>query len=321
MRQMLCCVTLALTAVATQASAAYPDRPITLVVPYAPGGSTDAMARGLANELSKELGQPVIVENKPGANTIIASSTVARAKPDGYTVLVASSASMVLNPLLYNKLNYNPDKDLRLLAVVAEAPLVIVANDKVPASTLPEFVSYARAHANQVNYGSVGLGNPLQLATELLKSELDFEATHVPFNGSAPALASLLAGDTQLMIDIVSTSLPHIRSGRLKALAVTGDDRLAVLPDVPTVAESAVPGFRAATWFGVVVPSETPPEVAQRLQDAVSTVMVTPAFKTLLQTQTLIEQPVRSDAELASYVGRDRDTWGKVIRERNIVLD
>ncbi len=312
---------LALSLLGAPARADFPDRPVKLVVPYTPGGSADILGRALATELGKELGQPVVVENKPGANTMVAANAVARAPADGYTLLLGSSASMVLNPLLYRKMSYNPQKDYRVLAVVAEAPLVVVTNDKVPAQNLKDFTAYAKANAGKLNYSSVGLGNPLQLATEMLKGELKMQATHVPYNGSAPALAALLANDTQLMVDVAATSLPHIRAGKLRALAVTGSDRLKSLPEVPTVAESGAPGFHAATWFGVAAPAATPVPVAQRLQTALGKVMAGPALRGLLEAQSLLAQAPRSEAELQQYLERDRNGWGKVIREHDIVLE
>ena len=311
----------ALTAGFAHAQAPYPERPLKLVVPYTPGGSADILARTLATELGKEIGQSVVVDNRPGANTLIAANAVARAPADGYTVLLASSASMVLNPLLYRKMSYVPQKDFRLLNVVAEAPLVVVVNDKVPAQNLKEFAPYAKANAGKLNYSSVGLGNPLQLATEMLKGELQIEATHVPYNGSAPALAALLANDTQFMVDVVSTSLPHIRAGKLRALAVTGGERIKSMPEVPTVAESGFPGFRAATWFGAAVPAGTPAAVATRLQSAIDKVMANPQFRSVLDAQSLMAQPPRNDEQLDQYVERDRSSWGKVIRAHNITLE
>ena len=311
----------ALALVAGLAHAQYPERPVKLVVPYTPGGSADILARTLATELGKEIGQSVVVENRPGANTQIAATAVARAPADGYTVLLASSASMVLNPLLYSKMNYVPEKDLRLLNVVAEAPLVVVVNDKVPAQNLRDFAAHAKANAGRLNYSSVGLGNPLQLATEMLKSELQIDVTHVPYNGSAPAIAALLSNDTQLMVDVVSTSLPHIRTGKLRALAVTGSERAKSLPDVPTVAESGFPGFHAATWFGAAVPAGTPAAVATRLQSAIDKVMMNPQFRNVLDAQSLMAQSPRTDEQLNQYIGRDRSSWGKVIRTHNIKLE
>lgn len=306
---------------AVSAHADYPDHALKLVVPYTPGGSADLVARALAAELAKEIGQAVVVDNKPGGNTMLAANAVARAPADGYTLLLASSASMVLNPLLYKKMSYVPQKDYRVLAVVTEAPLVVVTNDKASSRTLREFQAYAKANAGSLNYGSVGLGNPLQLATEMLKSELQIDLVHVPYNGSAPALAGLLGNDTQLMVDVVSTSLPHIRAGKLHALAVTGSKRVKSLPEVPTVAEVGFPGFHAATWFGIAVPATTPATASATLQAAIHKVMQSAPFRSLVEAQSLLIQSPRTEAELSQYVERDRNSWGGVIRERGIALE
>lgn len=313
-------LTVTLAAYAMSARAQFPEKPIRMVVPYPPGGGTDMLARGLAAEMSKDLGRAVVVENKPGANTKIATISVANAPADGHTVLMASSASMVLNPLLYRKPGYSPQA-FRTLAIVAEAPLVIVTNPQVPAKDLKEFAAFAKANAGRVNFASVGLGNPLHLATELLMSELKLDVTHVPYNGSMPALTSLVANDTQLMFDVLATSVPMIRSGRLNALAVTTEQRLKALPEVPTVSESAVPDFRAATWFGIAVPSATPRSVGDRLQAAVHKAMSDPRFREIVDQMSFVAQAPRSDAQITQYVDRDRAVWGKVIQERRIVLE
>lgn len=308
-------------AFASPAVAAFPDRPLKLVVPYTPGGAADQLSRVLAERLSRELAQPVVVENKPGANTMIAATQVARAQPDGYTLFLASNASMVLNPMLYQKIAYDAARDFRVLSVVAELPLVVVANNEVPATTLAQFVSVAKARPGKLNYASVGIGNPLQLATELLKSRTGMDVAHIPYNGSAPALSSLMANDTQLMVDVISTSLPLIKEGKIKALAVTTSERLPVLPDVPTVAESGFPGFRAATWFGVAVPAETPAAEANALRDAVAKVMRQPDFRERFQALGLVIQAPRDQAETERYVEDDRKRWGEVIRANHIKLD
>ncbi|WMD23881.1 tripartite tricarboxylate transporter substrate binding protein [Achromobacter seleniivolatilans] len=309
------------SACASQALAAFPDRPVKLVVPYTPGGAADQLSRVLAERLSKELLQTVVVENKPGANTMIAATQVARAQPDGYTLFLASNASMVLNPMLYQKIAYDAARDFRVLSVVAELPLVVVANNQVPVTTLAQFVSYAQARPGKLNYASVGIGNPLQLATELLKSRTGIDVAHIPYNGSAPALSSLMANDTQLMVDVISTSLPLVKENKIKALAVTTTERLAVLPDVPTVAESGFPGFRAATWFGVAVPQATPAPEAARLQQAVANVMRQPDFRERFQTLGLVIQAPRDQAETDAYVQEDRTRWGAVIQANHIKLD
>ncbi|MBY4733648.1 Bug family tripartite tricarboxylate transporter substrate binding protein [Cupriavidus pauculus] len=300
--------------------AAWPERPIKLVVPYTPGGSTDQFGRALAEGMTRGLKQPVVVENRPGANTMVGTQSVARAQPDGYTVLMGTSASMVLNPLLYKKTGYDP-KDFKVILIGIEVPLVVVTNNQVQASNLKDFAAYAKAAGGKLNYSSVGLGNPLQLATEMLKSELGIDMTHVPYNGSAPALSALLANDVQLMVDVVSTSLPHIKAGKLKALAVTGRSRLEVLPNVPTVAESGHPNFHAATWFGLAVPAQTPPEAVGKLQAAASHVLTEAAFRNTFSALGLLVQAPRTQAEIDRYVAADRESWGKVIRDNHISLD
>lgn len=304
-----------------QAWAAFPDRPVKLVVPYTPGGAADQLSRVLAERLSRELSQPVVVENKPGANTMIAATQVARAQPDGYTVFLASNASMVLNPMLYRKIAYDAARDFRVLSVVAELPLVVVANNEVPAATLAQFVTVAKARPGKLNYASVGIGNPLQLATELLKARTGIDMAHIPYNGSAPALSSLMANDTQLMVDVISTSLPLVKENKIKALAVTTAERLPVLPDVPTVAESGFPGFRAATWFGIAVPMATPAAEARVLQDAIARVVVQPDFRERFQTLGLAIQAPRDQVAVDQYIAEDRDQWGAVIRANAITLD
>ncbi|WP_083384169.1 tripartite tricarboxylate transporter substrate binding protein [Cupriavidus malaysiensis] len=302
-------------------AAAFPERPVKLVVPYAPGGSADQLARALADGMGRDLKQPVVVENRPGANTMIAATAVARASADGYTMLLASNASMVLNPMLYKKVNYDARRDFKVVSVAAEIPLVVVTNTQVPAGNIRDFASYAKANAGKLNYASVGLGNPLQLATEMLKTELGIQLTHVPYNGSAPALSALLANDVQLMIDVVSTSLPHIKAGKLKALAVTGRERLEVLPNVPTVAESGHPDYQAATWFGLAVPAQTPPEVVARLQAAAAHVTADPGFRRTFAELGLVIQRPRDSAEIQRYVDADRARWGAVIQANHIALD
>jgi tripartite-type tricarboxylate transporter receptor subunit TctC len=303
------------------AQAAFPDKPIKLIVPYAPGGSADQMGRALAEGMSRDLKQAVVVENRPGASTIVGATAVARAPADGYTLLLASSASTVLNPLLYKKIAYDAKRDLKVISIAVEAPLVIVVNNQVPASNVRDFAAYAKQQAGRLNYSSVGLGNPLQLATELFKKQLGIEMTHLPYNGSAPALTALLSNDTQLMFDVVSTSLPHIKAGKLKAIAVTGGERLRLLPDVPTVAESGYPKFRAATWFGLAVPAGTPPAIAAKLQAAAGGAIADPQFRSNFTNLGFVVQRWRDLPEIARYMEEDRARWDGVIRTNNITLD
>ena len=303
------------------AQADFPNKPIKLIAPYAPGGSADVLARTLANYLSAEIKQPVIVENKPGANTMIAASTVARAPADGYTLLLASNASMVLNPLLYKKLTYNPDKELKLLNILAEAPLVLVTNSQTGVKNIEDLKSYAKEKNGSINYSSIGLGNPLQLTTELIKSRLNIAATHIPFNGSAPALTALMSNDTQLMVDVIGTSLPQIKAGKLQPIATTGLARSQFLPQVPTIAESGFPGFRASTWFGVAVPTATPAAIKNKLQHAVDVVIQKPEFITTLTNQYLVAQKPQNQAQLDDFLQSDGSMWRQVITANNITLE
>ncbi len=320
-------IALLLAAAATAAAAPgfaqsdYPSKPIKLIAPYAPGGSVDVLARTLATHLSTELKQSVVVENRPGANTMIAASAVARSPADGYTLLLASNASMVLNPLLYKKLSYNPDRELKLTNILAEAPLVLVTNSQTGIKNVADLKAYSKAHAGKLNYSSVGLGNPLQLTTELIKSRLDVAATHIPFNGSAPALTALMANDTQLMVDVAGTSLPHIKAGKLVAIATTGPERSQFLPQTPTIAESGVPGFRASTWFGIAEPAGKPADARNTLQAAVNKVMLNPEFASALGNQTLAARKPQTQAQLDDFLAGDGQMWRKVIADNAIALE
>jgi len=301
---------------------AYPDKPVKLVVPYPPGGATDIVGRLLAEQLRKDLGQPVIVENKPGANTAIGAAQVAAAPADGYTILLASSASLVLNPLLYRKLAYDPERDLTPVARLAGAPLVMVVNPTVvSAKTLGEFVSYAKSRPVSLSYASVGIGNPIHLATEKFKTESGVDLLHVPYNGSAPALLALMSGDVQVFFDVVSTSLPHIRSGKLRALGVTTRERMKVLPDVPTIAESGYPGYEAAAWYAIAVPKKTPPEVVAQLNASINKILADRAFRDQLENLGLVVYAPNTLREFAEFIAKEHVAWQKLIKDKQISLD
>ena len=303
------------------ALATYPERMIKLVVPYVPGGSSDQFARTIAEGMSQQLGQTVVVENRPGGATMVGTSSVARSPADGYTVVLATNGSMVLNPMLYKKISYNALHDFKIFNIGLEVPLVVVTNNETPAGNLQEFAAIAKSRERSMNYASPGLGNALQLATEMLRVRLGFDIEHIPYNGSAPALLALLSNDVQLMVDIVSTALPHIVAGKLKALAVTGRERLDVLPDVPTVAESGYPNFQAATWFGLAVPAQTPSDAVDKLRAAADHVLMNPEFRAKFNRLGLVVQSPRTQDEINQYISEDTSHWGKVIRENHISLD
>lgn len=298
---------------------AWPARPLRLICPYAPGGVTDQLARAMAELLARDLGQPVLVENRPGANTIIGTQAVAQAAPDGLTLLMASGASMVLNPLLYRRLPYDPARDLTTLAVMVETPLVMVVPAALEARDVAEFVALARRRP--VNAASVGVGNPIHLAAELFRAAAGIEMQNVVYPGSAPALTAMLAGDVQVMFDVVLTALPFIREGRLRALAVTTTARLPVLPDIPTIAESGFPGYQATTWFGVAAPRGLPPAIEARLRAALANVQNEPGFRARFGALGLVMLPPAEASAIEAGLAAEAARWGAVIRARGIVLE
>ena len=317
-----CCgaLTLALAATAASAQASYPSKPLKLVVPYAAGGSTDQLARAIAEPLGRALGQPVVVENKPGGNTIIGADAVAKAPADGHTLFMGSSASLAVNPLLYSRLPYNPKTDFAGVSMLAASPLVMVVPADLPATSVKAFVDLAKAKPGSLNFASVGNGNPLHLAGELFKVATGVDMTHVPYNGSAPALTALLGSQVQVMFDVVLTSHPHIKSGKLRALALTGTKRLALLPGVPTVAESGYPGYEAGIWFAMVVPKATPADIVARLNAEVNRVLKLPEMKARFDTLALELIPSTPE-EVGLYSLREQARWARLIREKGIRLE
>jgi tripartite-type tricarboxylate transporter receptor subunit TctC len=300
---------------------AYPTKPIRLIVPYTPGGAADQLARVLGNRLGKDLGQPVIIENKPGANTAIGAQHVAQAAPDGYTIFLASSASMVLNPLLYSKLTYNPERDLAPVSLLTTLPLVMIVNPAVPAKTVGEFVNLAKSQPGKINFASVGTGNPLHLAGELFKMEAGIDMIHVPYSGSAPALTAVMSGEVHTFFDVVSTSLPLIKTGKVRGLAVTTSERLKVLPDLPTVAEVGYPRYEASTWFGVAVPKNTPSDVVETLNAAINKTLKDKSFRDQFESLGLVVHMPNKPNEVSSFIQRDREKWGALIKAKQISLD
>ena len=307
---------------APQAGAAdYPTRPIRLVVPYAAGGPTDVLGRFVGDFLSKDLKQAVIVENKAGAQGAIAAEAVAHSEPDGYTLFVTAGSIIVLNPLLYKKLSYDPVRDLRMLAVMVEVPVVMEVHPSVPAKSVVEFVAYAKQNPGKLNFGSAGTGGTIHLAGEMFKQMAGIEMTHVPYKGAAPAMTDLLSGTIQVMFESLSTSLPPIRSGLVRPLGVSSTQRVSDLPDVPTMAESGYPEYYVSVWFGVAAPARLPEDVAQILTDSLNRAMNDDAFRASLQKIGYSVFRPRSAAAIKEFIDADRNRWSKVIRAQNISLD
>lgn len=263
----------------TFSQAAYPDRPIKLLIPFAPGGATDVLGRLLATALGEKLGQPVVVDNKPGASTIVAASFVANAPPDGYTLLLGASSTLTLNPAIRPSLPYDPLRSFTPLGLVADMSLVLVANSSTPGTSLQDIVAQAKAAPDKFSYGSFGTGSSVHFGGEMLKSAAGIRMVHVPFNGSAPSLMALMGGQTQVAVDTVVAASPQIKAGKIKPIAVLSAQRAPILPQVPTVAESGYPGFDMGTWFALLAPAGLPGPVQQKLEKALADIMATPDMK------------------------------------------
>jgi tripartite-type tricarboxylate transporter receptor subunit TctC len=303
-------------------AAEFPNRPIKLVIPYAAGGPTDIFGRVLAEYLGRDLKQTVIVENKGGAQGAIAAEMVARSDPDGYTLFGTSGSVIVLNPLLYKKLSYDPARDLRMLALVTAVPLVMCVNPSVPAKTVAEFVAYARQNPGKINFGSSGTGSFTHLAGEMFKQMAGIEMTHVAYKGAAPALTDVISGNIQLMFESVTTSLPPIQAGLLRPIGIGATQRdQNRLPDIPTLAESGYPDYFVTVWNAVGVSSKVPDDVAMILTDSLNRVMDDPAFRASIEKAGFEALRPRSPAAIAEYIEAERVRWTKVIKAQNITLD
>ena len=317
-----CLVIVAAFAAAPDVRAAeFPARPIKFVIPYAAGGPTDILGRLLAEYLGKDLKQAVFVENKAGAQGAIGAEMVAHADPDGYTLLGTSGSVIILNPLLYKKLPYDPVKDLRMLALVTEVPVVLCVHPSVPAKTIAEFVAYAKQNPGKLNFGSSGTGSFTHLAGEMFKQMAGIEMTHIAYKGAAPALSDVMSGNIQLMFESVSLALPQVRSGTLRPLGVSSPQRISDLPDVPTIAESGYPEYFVSVWNGVAVPADLPDDVTRILTDSLDRVMNDSAFRASLQKVDYSALRPRSPAAITEFIDADRARWSDVIKARNISLD
>lgn len=319
MKQVLAGCALALAATLAQAADNYPSKPVRIVVPFAPGGATDIMSRLVAERLTAKIGQPVIVENKPGGGTMIASDYVARAEPDGYTLLMAAS-SLGIAPSIYAKVNYDPIKDFAPVSQVASVVHVLEVHPSVPAKTVGELIAYLKANPGKVSYGSVGAGSSTHLEAELFNSMAGVQMAHIPYKGSAPALNDLVAGRIQVMFDAWASSGPFVKDGRLRALAVTTAQPSASVPELATMSASGLPGYSAMPWLGLVAPAGTPKPVIDTLYRAVAEIVKEPAVKTKFSDLGL--DIIGSDPQaFGAFIKQDIATWAKVARDANIRLE
>ena len=301
------------------AQAGYPDKPIRMVIAFPPGGPTDLVARVLAQKLTEQMGQQVVVDNKPGANGNIAAELVAKAPADGYTVFYNTSA-VALSPALYKKLNYDVRADFAPVALTAVIPLVLAVHPSVPANTVGEFIAHVKANPGKLSYGSAGNGNITHLGAFLLLQSQGLNAVHVPYKGSAPALTDAVAGQTQFLTDTINSALPFIREKRLKALAVTSLQRSPVLPEVPTLAESGLRGFEVGAWQGLMVPARTPAEIVTRLNTEVMKALASADVKARLAAQGAT--PLGSTpAEYGNYLREELARWDRVVKATGASLD
>lgn len=296
------------------------NRPVTIVSPYMAGGTSDIIARVLGEGLSDLWQQPVLIENRPGANGSIGVSAVARSAPDGHTLLAVASSALTLNPLLYKKLAYDVERDLFPVSVTGQVPNVVVVNPKLPTRDLAELIRLAKAKPGGLTYASQGVGSNGQMNAEMFRLATGISLVHVPYKGSAQAVTDLVGGQVDLMFDNLPTVLEHIRGGQLRALAVTAASRSALLPDVPTVAEAAIPGFDTSAWFAVLAPKATPPELLTRLEQAVTGVLARTEISSKLAAAGVTVAAAGS-AELAGRIERDRRIWSEVIAKAGIAVE
>jgi tripartite-type tricarboxylate transporter receptor subunit TctC len=305
----------------TAAAQAFPNRPIRMIVPFNAGASVDTIARHMAQLMAKKLNQPVVVENKPGANAAIAAQAVANAPADGYTVFFASDSALVLNGLLYKKLAYDAERDFTAVALAANVPLVMLVNASLPAKNLQEFVAYGKQNPGKLNYSSTGTGGALHLAGEMFGQAASIDMTHVPYTGGAPALQALLSGQVQVMFGIVGSSLPHVRSGRLRALALVTKEPVNVLPGVATLHDSGYPGLEAMVRYGLVAHKKTPPEVLAVLNDAANFALADAGYREKFTGEGYLVPQPHKPAVFDQLLAADRARWAALIKSRNISLD
>lgn len=298
----------------------FPSRPVTLVVPFAAGGTTDLLGRSLADGLSREWKQSVIVENKPGAGTSLAGEFVARAKPDGHTLLLASTTTLVLNPLMSTKLRYSPSDDLAPISLLAEAPMVMLINSRSSASQLSDWISLAKKNPNLMNFGSAGVGSSIHLAGELFKSMAKLEMIHIPYKGSQPALTALIAGEIQTYFDLIPSAKPYIESGQLKALAVTSNHSLPSLPNVKTFEDLGFKDFVVSPYFYLMAPSQTPSALVEKINADVIKVLSNPNLQLKFSEQSMYLKSSSPEA-VKSHIAKSKLVWQPLIQARSITLD
>jgi len=293
---------------------AFPSKPITLVVPHSAGGTSDILARTVAAEAAKTLGQTIVIDNKGGANGTIAAKQVASSAPDGYTLLLATASTHGINPSLYSRISYDAVKDFTPVTLLATVPNVLVIGPNVKAANVQELITYIRGQGDKTNMGSAGAGTPGHLAGEMFKSAAKLQFTHVPYKGGSPAITDLIGGQIDFMFTTIPGVLPHVKAGTLRALAVTSPERSPAMPDVPTMAESGLPGFQAVSWHGVVAPAGTPPDVVNKLNAALSGALAAPAVKQRLMEEGAAASNLNT-AAFGTFIQAEIAAWAKAVKD------
>ena len=297
-------------------AAGYPTRPVRLLVPFAPGGGADTLSRIITPRLHQELGQAWVVDNRGGAAGNLAAELVAKAAPDGYTVFMGFNTVLTVNPSLY-KLSFSVETDLQSVTQLATAQYMLVLHPSVPAATLREFIALAKQKSGAFNYASAGVGSPLHMAAELFKKRAGINMVHIAYKGGGPAAAAVLGGETQVLFGSIASTLPHVKAGKLKALATTGAQRSKVAPDLPTIAESGFPGFDVSSWYALLVPAKTPPVIVSRMREAAIKAVGLPDVQQAMANQGL-EVETSTPQELTARMKRETAVWAAVIKEAGI---
>lgn len=316
----LAALALAALAPLAAAQASYPERPVTLVVPTAPGGGTDTIARFIAERLGKALKQPFVIDNRPGANGIPGTDSVARAQPDGYRLLFTYTAAQVVNPAIMRKLPYDALKDFAPIAQIGRAGNLMLVSPHLPVKTVKEFVDYVKARPDQLNYCSWGTGSGGHLTMESFKKQAGLLMTHVPYKGSAPCMQDIVSGQVQAGFADISSSMELVRAGKLRALATSGPTRVPRLPEVPTLTEAGYP-FSTYSWYGLFAPAATPRPVVQKLNAAMQELLKDPATVERLREFNFTDIPITTPEQFAETVRKDMAQWGELARSLNLALD
>ena len=316
---LLCCLGLAPLA-ALAADTGFPSRPVTLVIPFPPGGATDVNGRVIAQRLGKELGQPVVIENRGGAGTVIGASYVSKAAPDGYTLLISSGTTFTVNPAIRPNLPYDPVKGFEPIGLAGRVGLILLANSEVPVQTVKQFVDYVKASPGKYSYASFGTGTTSQFAGETILHAAGLKMTHVPYKGSAPAMTDLMGGQVPFSVDTVSAAIPQLKSGKIKAIAVTTAKRSTLLPDVPTMAESGYPEVSTDTWLVLAAPKGLPPEVKAKLEKALAATIADPDTRAKLSAQGL-EPGYSNSAAVSELIAKELPLMRAIAARANITAD